>query len=123
MPLGIPKQTPFEGIEEKRARTVMKLAGTLGDGESFLTSAVLERLGFCRPRAPPMPAREGNFDGEIEGGPILRVTAKKRRADSEVSLPQTFGSPGFHMFIISCNIIFLALLIFDLHHIVIYDLS
>lgn len=33
--LGIPKQTPLEGTEEKRARRIMTLAAALEDGESL----------------------------------------------------------------------------------------
>lgn len=96
--LEIPIQTPLKGVEERRARTIMRLAATLEDGESLPTLVVLKRLGFSQPRGSPMPAHGRDFGEEAKGEPSRRATVRKRGVDGEVSFPWASDSPGFHIF-------------------------
>lgn len=62
------KPTQLYGDEEKRAKKAAQLAGDLGDGDSLLTSAVLEELGFAQPRGTGPLVTEGDA---VAGSPGL----------------------------------------------------
>lgn len=88
-------QTSLDGIEEKRAKKVMKLAASLGDGESLLTSETLERLGFSRPAAPLLPIP----GDEVEGGQLGELETQGAERQSEeigkASVSYDSGDPSF----------------------------
>lgn len=87
--LGIPAQTSLQGIEEKRARKIMKLAGSLRDGESLLIPETLMRLGFSRHVAPPSPAHEMEVEDKLERETKPLGTKKRERKDGAST-----GSPS-----------------------------